>query len=163
MKKNSTLIFLSFCLLLTIIFTSCSKEDYIGDIVNFAPVTAVIFETSKEASGIVYRKVNDTDAVFGRTKEPVLIVYLDSSVYSSNAISFVETLADDYKDKILILRVNAEISDNPEDVSELLSLFEVNTFPCFAIVQKGVKISYITGYTAENEKKIISMINKVLD
>ncbi|MHB8962267.1 MAG: YbbN family protein, partial [Saccharofermentanales bacterium] len=93
---------------------------------------------------------------------PVLVVFLDDAVYSDQAVSFVETLADTYQGRLTIVRVNVEYSDNTDEVTDLIDLFEVAEYPCFAIADQGVRIGFIYGYTAAAEAEILSMIDRTV-
>lgn len=167
MKNGLKVLALVLAFAMTPLFlSSCKEEDYIGDIVFDAPITAVVYESGTDNgepfSGIVYRKVNDYEKLLAREKVPVLVVFLDDAVYSDNAIPFVETLADTYQGRLRVVRVNVLFSDNPAEVSALIKLFDVAQYPSFAIAEHGARIGFIAGYTAASESGILSMIDNVI-
>jgi hypothetical protein len=146
--------------------TACREERAIGEIVGDAPVTAVIYETGTDQgepfSGIVYRKVLDHEKLLATEETPVLVVFLDDGIYSGQAISFVETVADTYRDRLRVVRVNVLFSDNPREVTELVRLFGITGYPCFAIAEDGTRRGSITGYERSSESEILAMIERTI-
>ena len=101
------------------VLTGCSKGSYIGEISTSYPVLAVVFESGtlhgEPYSGVVYRKITDPDKLIAGSGIPVLLAYIDDSAFSKNALSFIETLADDFNGSLLVVRIYVEISDNPAE------------------------------------------------
>lgn len=158
---------LTVVLIVLVICAGCSRKPFIGNISSDAPVTAVVYESGQTSSGnysgIVYREIVDTERMFDDSTIPLLIAYIDDSQYSGNAISFVETIADDFKDQLLVVRVNVEISDNPEEVSKLVQMFDVNVYPFFSVVYNGVTKGIVPGYNASSEKLLMDLIRRTID
>ena len=146
--------------------TGCRESGAIGGIVGDAPVTAVIFETGTDRgepfSGIVYREVLDYDKLLASEPTPVLVAFLDDGATSGQAIAFVETVADSYRGRLRVVRVNVAFSDNPRDVTELVELFKVTGYPCFAIADRGVRSGAVTGFDAMAQKEILDMIGRAV-
>ncbi|MHB1454504.1 MAG: thioredoxin family protein [Saccharofermentanales bacterium] len=149
-----------------LVLSSCKEEDYIGEIVFEAPVTAVVYESGTDNgepfSGIVYRKVNDYEKLLARETVPVLVVFLDDAEFSGQAIPFVETLADTYQGRLRVVRVNVMFSDNPPEVAGLISLFGIAEYPSFAFAEHGARVGLIEGYTAASDSTILSMIDRLI-
>lgn len=155
--KNSICIFL--ILILAASFSSgCRKESAIGEVVNLAPVTALVFETvdigDGTGEGVVYRKVNNIDKLIA-AQDALLIAFLDHNPPSANAIPFLETMCDDYSGKLQIVRVNVEISENSDEVEYLKSLFEVRGYPFFITTSKGIKVDEFAGYDEDMKENIV--------
>lgn len=144
--------------------SACAEDSFIGDIVFSAPVTAVSYETGidngEPFSGVVYRKVLDYEKLLAKEKVPVLVVFLDDGISSGRAIPMMEMLADTYQKRLRILRVNVAFSDNPDDVTELIQLFEVSEYPCFAMASGGSKVGYVAGFSAGTEDTVTAMIER---
>lgn len=159
--------FLTVFLFVPVLAAGCSDKSYIGDFTDSDPIAAIMYESGTNMGqpyeGIVYREVLDSEKLIAKSDTPVLLVYLDDSVYSKNAISFIETIADDYKNDLLVVRVFVETTDNPENVAEMVQYFEVSNYPYFAMIKGGALEGAVVGYTATSEKQIINMILSAID
>ncbi len=154
-----------FCL--AVLSFGCSQKSYIGGINFDFPVCAVVYEegthNGEPYSGIVYREITDTEKLIAENDIPVLLIFLDDSQYSSNAISFLETLADDFSNELLVVRIYVEIAGNPKDVGELVQLFAVDEFPYFAMIKGGSRLGSVTGYSAGSEARMLDLIRSTID
>lgn len=152
---------------LTVLSFGCSQKSYIGGINFDFPVCAVVYEedthNGEPYSGIVYREITDTGRLLAENDKPVLLIFLDDSQYSSNAISFLETLADDFMKELLVVRIFVEIAGNPQDVGELVQLFAVDEFPYFVMIRGGSRLGSVTGYTAASEARILDLVRSTID
>jgi len=157
---------IAFILVLAVVFsaTACAKKPAIGDIVFEAPITALLFEAGEDAGdtgyGVVYRKVNDINLLLAQEQVPVLLVFMDGRALSNSAIAFTEELCDKFADTARIVRVNVELSGNTQEISSLISLFDVSDYPWFAVAYKGQKKTAISGYSTDLESKITQMLQQ---
>jgi len=150
------------CLLILLIisilgFTGCKEEPAIGDVVDMAPITALVFEPvnigGEISQGVYYREINNINKLIA-SNEALLIGFLGRNPPSSAAMPFLEILCDDFAGKLQIVRVNVEMSDNEDDVVYLKSLFDVKGSPHFVLVSKGQIINEFSGYDEEINEKI---------
>ncbi len=152
------IILIVFCLS----FTGCKDKPVIGNVVNMAPVTALVFEPvnigGEMSEGVFYREINDVNKLIA-SNEALLIAFLDRNPPSSAAITFLEIMCDDFSGKLQIVRVNVEMSDNEDDVVFLKSLFNVRGYPTFILVSKGSIIAEFAGYDAEMHQKITGAVS----
>jgi len=151
------IILIVFCLFIT----GCKDEPVIGNVVNMAPVTALVFEPvnigGEISEGVFYREVNNINKLIA-SSEALLIAFLDRNPPSSAAMTFLEIMCDDFSGKLQIVRVNVEMSGNEDDVVFLKSLFNVRGYPTFVLVSKGSVIEEFAGYDDDMHQKITGKI-----
>lgn len=165
-KKPVSLIRRIVCMVLAALvvlsLAGCGEKPYIGEIVISAPITALMFEMGEDngevSGGVVYRRVNDINKLLAAEDIPVLVVFMDGRAISNSAIAFTEELCDKFSGKARIVRVNVELSDNTDEIQNLIDLFGVQDYPWFAVTYRGAKKSAISGYSANLEADIIRMI-----
>jgi len=140
----------------------CKKASPIGEIVFEAPITALMFEMGEDdgevSGGVVYRRVNDINLLLAQEDVPVLVAFLDGRALSNAAIPFTEELCDKFSTTARIIRVNVQLSENEKEIDNLISLFGVTNYPCFAVAYKGQRKSSVSGYTAETKATVIEII-----
>jgi len=160
MKKLNC--FLVILIISCLFFSGCREKPVIGDVVNMAPVTALVFEPvnigGEMSHGVYYREINNLNKLIA-SNEALLIAFLDRNPPSSAAMPFLEILCDDFAGKLQIVRVNVEISANEDDVSYLKSLFDVKGSPYFVLVSKGRTIKEFAGYDEEMNTKINNAVS----
>lgn len=163
MSRTALFVFLSISFTFTATSLSgCEKKGVIGEIVQEAPITALVFETGNDGGetgfGVVYRKVNDISLLMAQENKPVLVAFFDGRALSNAAIPFLEQLTDQFSSSALIIRVNVELDDNTKEVEELKTLFKVSDYPWFAVAYKGQLQSSISGYSDAAQADIVKMI-----
>jgi hypothetical protein len=149
----------------TSLMTGCQNTPAIGKIVQQAPVTAVVheIEKSKEAqpSGIVYREVHSIEKLLAGNNV-LLIAFLDDTTISNTAIPFVETMADRFSGRLLVIRVNPDASGDDTGLIELESLLQVRDYPYFVLIQEAKQKEAFSEYNEKTEQKIIEAVYSLL-
>lgn len=147
LSRHMPMISAFFLLLLLLTGTACQKSkvdtnEYIGDYSYDAPLTAMVYENFEgEGMGIVYREVTDYDKLIGYTEVPVLLYFYSSlQPDGGDATAFVEQLAENYHDKILV------VSADTLQATDLASHFDIETTPDFILLQNGSLTASFDGF-----------------
>ncbi len=160
--RSRVVLIFTLCIIFIMLSSSCSKPYAVGDIVDSAPVTTLVFETDSSGGGVVYRKINDASLLIAQEDNPVLVIFFDGRAISNSAIPFTEQLCDRFAETLRIIRVNVDVGGvNSTDADELINMFEVKSYPWFALSYKGQRKSAFAGYKLSSEKDIIDMILSV--
>lgn len=162
--RSVSLRLLVFVMIFALMFSvlSCKKAPPIGEIVFEAPITALMFEMGEDdgeiSGGVVYRRVNDINLLLAREDIPVLVAFLDGRALSNASIPFIEELCDRFATSARIVRVNVSLGDNDKEIDDLVSVFQVSNYPCFAVAYKGQLKSSVSGYSVDTKDAVVKII-----
>lgn len=148
-------ILLAVIILSTTLMTACGEDPVIGPINDSASVVLMRYEAQGDGvEGVVYRQINNFNAFLGETTVPVLVVFYSSSSEDNiMVIPRLEQMADDYRDQLAIVWIDA---DSQPTVSEQ---FSVETLPQFTIVIEATLKRSLVGYGDQGAVKLDELLN----
>jgi thioredoxin 1 len=141
-------------LVLTLTMAACAAAGPVGEINNDATLSVLQFETiDSETSGVVYREVNDFNALIARAGTPVLLVFHHPmATDNTRVIPKLEQLADDWEGRLVIVWIDAVAQPR------LARDFNVEQLPQFTVlVDASVKRSLI-GFDQQGAIMLDSLI-----
>lgn len=145
---------LALLILMTSMITACGEEPVLGPVNDSATIALMRYEAQGDGiEGVVYRQINNFNAFIGSTKLPVLVVfYSNSSVDNTMIIPRLEQMADDYREQLEIVWVDAD------EQPELSELFSIETLPTFTIVIEAAPKRSLIGYGSEGAADLENLI-----
>jgi thioredoxin 1 len=147
-----------FLLTLMLLASACSEKPVLGPINDTASIVLMSFEAQGEGvEGVVYRQINRFEAFLAQSEKPVLVVFY-SSLSPANALIIprLEQMADDYRDQLEIVWIDA----NAE--SAISKSFNVEILPQFSIVVGAERKRSMIGYGDEGAVKLAELLKPYL-
>jgi PII-like signaling protein len=136
----------------------CRETAVIGEIDPAAPVALIRFEALEEGiNGVVYRRINNFEAFLGASRVPVIVVFYDQQdPQNSLVIPRLEQMADDYRDRLQIVWINAETNKS------IAALFSVEKLPQFTVVSGAVLKRSLIGFGDQGSIRLEELIRPYL-
>jgi len=144
--------------LAAVLLSGCGPKTVIGEINDQSPVALIRFEAQEDGlAGVVYRHVNDFDALLAQSEVPVLVVfYAPSAPVNTRIIPRLEQMADDLKDQLQIVWINAKAE------TELSASFTAETLPQFTVVVEASLRRSLVGYGDEGADELDKLLSPYL-
>ena len=136
----------------------CRSSRVLGDIDEQAPVALIRYEAiEKDLSGIVYREILDLPVFLAQTKQPVLLVFHQSGdAVERQLIPMVEQFADDFKDQVAVVFIDAEAKP------ALVSLYGIESVPEYILVKSGTARLTMTGFDDTTRSGLEQMVRSLV-
>jgi thioredoxin-like negative regulator of GroEL len=138
--------------------TGCTKKSAIGAINDRATLAVLQFEKIEEGvSGIVYREVNDFEALVGTTKTPLLLAFYNPMAeVNAQVIPQLEQMADDDQGKLTILWIDATSQ------LHLAESFGANNLPQFTVMVDATVKRSLVGFDSQGPEKLKQLVSPYL-
>ena len=136
----------------------CRETAVIGEIDPAAPIALIRFEALEEGlNGVVYRRINNFEAFLGASNVPVIVVFYDhQDPQNSLVIPQLEQMADDYRDQLQSVWINAETNKS------IAALFSVEKLPQFTVVSGAVLKRSLIGFDDQGSIRLEELIRPYL-
>lgn len=149
------LIVLALCLMLAMLpLAGCRAAPVVGEIDQSATMALVRFEALEAGlSGVVYRTINNFNAFLGASEVPALVVFYDrSDPLNALVIPKLEQLADDYRDRLQIVWIDARAHE------QVAASFSVERTPHFTMVVGAVLKRSLIGFDDQGSVRLDELI-----
>ena len=145
---------LALLLVLGLMPAGCRQLPAVGDIEPQADLALIQFESLDDGiSGVVYRRVNNLDALISASSVPVLVVFYDRfDPINTVIIPKLEQMADDYKGRLQIVWISAAAH------APAAAAFSVEKLPHFTIVVAAVLKRSLIGYDEQGGQRLEELI-----
>lgn len=136
----------------------CSEDPVIGPRDDLATVALIRYEDLGDGmTGVVYRRVNRFESLIASSQMPVLVVFYSSlAPINSLVIPRLEQMADDYRDRLQIVWIDAGAE------RQLAESFKVETLPQFTMVVGAVLKRSLIGFDDQGYVRLIELISPYL-
>lgn len=142
-QPGRMLLVMALSLILTLVpFTGCRDQPVVGAIDDTATIALIRFEALDAGlSGVVYRRINRLEAFLGASEVPVIVAFYDRyDPVNTLIIPRLEQMADDYRDRLQIVWINAE------EQAQIAASFSVGQLPHFTVVVGAVLKRSLVGF-----------------
>lgn len=139
--------------------SGCGSDPIVGPINDSATVALITFEDQGEGiSGVVYREVPRLAAFLAASEQTVLVVFYDQSdPANALVIPRLEQMADDDRDRLQILWIDADAE------TDIARSFNVSRLPQFTVVQAGALKRSLVGYAEDGAAALADLLRPYLD
>lgn len=146
-------------LLMLLPVTGCREQPVIGAIDDRATIALIRFEALEAGlNGVVYRQINRFDAFLGASQVPVVVVFYDQDdPVNTLIIPRLEQMADDYRDRLQIVWINAE------EQKQVAASFSVGQLPQFTVVVGAVLKRSLIGFDDQGSIHLQELLEPYLN
>lgn len=137
----------------------CAPDPVVGDINDQASIALISFETQEDGiAGVVYRDVLRLPALLAASKQPVLVAfYARQDLTNTQVIPLLEQMADDYRDQLQIVWIDAEAQ------ADIAASFQVKSLPQFTVVQEAVLQRSLVGFDENGATRLAELLDPFLE
>lgn len=149
-----SMLLIAFMVVSGVLATGCARKSAVGEINDRASVAVLQYEQIEAGvSGVVYREVNDFNALVAATKTPLLLVFYNlMSEVNAQVMPLLEQLADDEQGRITIVWIDASRQ------AKLAESFNVDILPQFTVMVEATVKRTLVGFDSQGPEKIEQLI-----
>lgn len=159
-NRMRRIIGLAACLAVVMMWTpGCAPDPVVGDINDQASIALMSFETQEDGiAGVVYRDVLRLPALLAASKQPVLVAfYARQDLTNTQVIPLLEQMADDFRDQLQIVWIDAEAQ------ADIAASFQVKSLPQFTVVQEAVLQRSMVGFDENGATRLAELLDPYLE
>lgn len=139
--------------------TGCASEPVVGGINDAASIALITFEAQEDGiAGVVYREVLRLPALLATSEQPVLVVfYARQDMPNTLVIPLLEQMADDYREQLQIVWIDAEAE------TDIAASFQVKSLPQFTVVQEAALKRSLVGFDDAGATRLAELLDPYID